>query len=108
MILINVRFPVRADRLDEWTEVARRYARDVSAEEGNLFFEWTRSLDEPTIFVAVEGFRDAAAGEAHMKTGHVADFMAAAPDFVAEQPQVIFIDAPQTDGWVPMGEIKPR
>jgi hypothetical protein len=31
-----------------------------------------------------------------------------APDLVAEQPRIIYIDAPQVDGWGPMGEIQPR
>ena len=58
MILINVKFPIRPEKLDEWTSLARGYAEAVEAEEGCLFFEWSRSLDDPTVFVAVEGFRD--------------------------------------------------
>jgi len=27
---------------------------------------------------------------------------------VAEQPSIIYIDAPQATGWGPMGEIQPR
>jgi quinol monooxygenase YgiN len=108
MILINVKFPVRPEKVDEWTKLARAYAEAVEAEEGSLFFEWSRSLDDPRVFVAVEGFRDAAAGEAHVGTAHFADLIARGPDLVAEQPSIIYIDAPQVDGWGPMGEISPR
>jgi hypothetical protein len=80
----------------------------VEAEEGCLFFEWSRSLDDPTMFVAVEGFRDAAAGAAHVATAHFAELIEKGPDLVAEQPRLIYIDAPQVDGWGPMGEIQPR
>lgn len=108
MILIVVKFPVRPDRADEWSTLAADYARAVNAEEGSLFFEWSRSLDEPDTFVCVEGFRDADAGAAHVRTPAFADFVARAPDLVAAQPQIIYVDAPDVSGWGPMGEIQPR
>ncbi len=108
MILINVKFPVRPEKVDEWISLATAYAEAVEAEEGCLFFEWSRSLDDPTVFVAVEGFRDAGAGEAHVGTAHFAELIDRGPDLVAEQPSIIYIDAPQVDGWGPMGEIRPR
>jgi quinol monooxygenase YgiN len=108
MILINVKFPIRPEKLDEWTSLARGYAEAVEAEKGCLFFEWSRSLDDPTVFVAVEGFRDGAAGAAHVGTAHFAEMIAKGPDLVAAQPSIIYIDAPQVEGWGPMGEIQPR
>jgi quinol monooxygenase YgiN len=108
MILINVKFPVRPERVDEWESLAKAYAEAVEAEEGCLFFEWSRSLDDANLFVAVEGFRDAAAGAAHVATSHFAELIAKGPDLVAEQPQIIYVDAPQVEGWGPMGEIQPR
>jgi len=108
MILINVKFPVRPDKVDEWTSLATAYAEAVEAEDGCLFFEWSRSLTDPNVFVAVEGFRDAAAGQAHVGTDHFAELIEKGPDLVAEQPSIIYIDAPQVDGWGPMGEIQPR
>lgn len=59
MILITLKIPVRADRIEQWVPIAQQYARDVAAEEGALFFEWSRSLEDPNTFVCVEGFRDA-------------------------------------------------
>jgi quinol monooxygenase YgiN len=108
MILIVVKFPVRPERADEWRALAEDYARAVNAEEGNVFFEWSRALDDPNVFVAVEGFRDGEAGGAHVKTDHFASFVERAPDLVAAQPQIIYVDAPQVEGWAPMGEITPR
>lgn len=108
MILITLKIPVRPDRIQDWVPLAEQYARDVSAEEGCLFFEWSRSLAEENLFVAVEGFRDSDAGAQHTKTDHFAAFLATAPDYVAERPQIIYIDAPEVPGYVPMGEISPR
>jgi quinol monooxygenase YgiN len=108
VILIVVKFPVRPERADEWAALARDYARSVNEEEGSLFFEWSRSLDEPDTYVCVEGFRDAAAGGAHVGTQAFKDFVEKAPDLVAAQPQIIYVDAADVSGWGPMGEIQPR
>lgn len=108
MILINVKFPVRAEKVDEWLELADSYAKAVNAEEGSVFFGFSRSLDDPNVFVCVEGFRDADAGGAHVKTDAFADFVEKAPDLVSAQPQIIYVDAADVDGWGPMGEISPR
>ena len=108
MILIVVKIPVRPERVEGWSELAADYARAVQAEEGSLFFEWSRSLDEPDTFVCVEGFRNADAGGAHVQTQAFKDFVAQAPDFVSAQPQIIYVDAPDVPGWGPMGEIQPR
>jgi quinol monooxygenase YgiN len=108
VILIVVKIPVRPDRAEEWQALADDYTRAVRAEEGNLFFEWSKSLEEPDTLVLVEGFRDAAAGASHVGTQAFRDFVERAPDLVAEQPQIIYVDASDVAGWGPMGEIRPR
>ena len=108
MILIVVKIPVRPDRADEWADLAADYARAVQSEERNLFFEWSRSLEDPETFVCVEGFRDAEAGAAHVGTDAFTRFVEQAPELVAAQPQIIYVDAPDVPGWGPMGEIQPR
>ena len=108
MILIVVKFPVRPERAEEWAGLAADYARAVNAEEGSLFFEWSRSVEEPDTWVCVEGFRDGDAGAAHTRTQAFKDFVEKAPDLVAAQPQIIYVDSPDLTGWGPMGEIKPR
>lgn len=108
MILINVRFPIREDRMPQWRELAASYSAAVNAEPGCLFFEFAQSLDEPGTYLTIEGFRDAAAGAAHMQQPHVDHFMSAMPDIVAAQPQIIYVDAEEASGFGPMGEIQPR
>jgi quinol monooxygenase YgiN len=108
VILIVVKFPVRPDRAQEWSGLAADYAHAVNAEAGSLFFEWSKSLEEPDTFVCVEGFRDADAGAAHVGTDAFKRFVEHAPDLVSAQPQIIYVDAPDVSGWGPMGEIKPR
>ena len=108
MILITVKFPIREDRLQEWHDLSSSYAEAVSAEPGCVFFEFSRSVAEPNTFVAIEGFRDADAGAEHMSQDHVARFMSEMPDIVSAHPQIIYVDAPGVEGFVPMGEIEPR
>jgi quinol monooxygenase YgiN len=108
MILITVKFPIREDRLDAWSELSSSYAQAVNAEPGCVFFELSRSLTEPNTFVCLEGFRDAAAGGEHMAQDHVARFMAQMPDIVSARPQIIYVDAEEVTGFGPMGEIAPR
>lgn len=108
MIFITVKFAVRPEKADQFMAASADYTAATRAEEGNIFFEWSRSLDEPNIFVLLEAFRDAEAGAAHVAGQHVKDFFGWAPDWVSAQPQIIYIDQPDLSGWGPMGEIEPR
>jgi quinol monooxygenase YgiN len=107
VILINIVMPIRPEKTDEWLALADSYAKDVNAEEGCLFFKFSRSLTDENEYVCIEGFRDADAGAAHVAQPHVKRFFEAAPDVVSETPQIIYIDTPH-DGFGPMGEIQPR
>ncbi len=108
MILIIVKFPIREDRMEQWRELSRFYTDAVTAEPGNVFFEFSQSMDEPNTYVAIEGFRDDAAGKEHMQQAHVERFMSEMPDIVSAQPRIIYVDAEEVTGFGPMGEIRPR
>ena len=95
MILINLKMQIRPEKMDEWLALADSYAKDVNSEDGCLFFQFSRSLN------------DADAGGTHVKQPYVQRFFDIASDLVAAQPQIIYIDTPH-DGFGPMGEIKPR
>ena len=108
MILIVIKFPVRPDRIEEFRAKADEYAAAVGAEEGSLFFEWSRSVLEPDTFVCIEGFRDSDAGASHVATPHAEAAFDWMSELVAEQPQIIYVDAPDVSGFGPMGEVQPR
>ena len=107
MIFIVMKFPVRPDKAEEWEPVALQYARDVNSEEGCLFYDWARSIDDPNEWVCTEGFRDQDAAVAHVNSPAFKKFVDVAPDLVAAQPKIVNFTIDQ-DGWGPMGEIKPR
>lgn len=108
VILIMVKFPVRPEKTDEWLELADFYTRAVQAEPGNVFFQFSRSLDDENEYVCIEGFLNGEAGAEHMKQDHVARFMSTAPDLVSARPKIIYVDADEVAGFVEMGEIAPR
>jgi quinol monooxygenase YgiN len=107
VILINIKLQIRPEKMDQWLTLADAYARDVNSEEGCLFFQFARSLTDDNEFICIEGFKDADAGGAHVRQPYVKKFFETAPDLVATQPQIIYIDTPH-DGFGPMGEIQPR
>jgi quinol monooxygenase YgiN len=107
MILINIKMQIRPEKETEWLALVDSYATDVNTEDGCLFFQFSRSLKDENEFICIEGFKDAEAGGTHVKQPWVKRFFDAAPDLVATQPQIIYIDTPH-DGFGPMGEIKPR
>lgn len=108
MILINVKWTIRPEHADNWLSLVKDFTEGTRSEPGNLFFEWSRSVDDPTVYYLVEGFADQAAGAHHVSTDHFKKAMEWMPDVVATKPSIIHVaDAPGS-GWGEMGEITPR
>ena len=105
MIFIVVKWKPKPDYVDTFTDIVAEFTEATRNEPGNLFFEWSRGIDDPSVYVLVEGFRDGDAGGAHVNSDHFKKFVAQAPDVLAATPQIISqsIDA---DGWSEMGEIR--
>jgi quinol monooxygenase YgiN len=72
LIFITAKFPVKPEHADEWPSLSRSFTEATRAEEGCLWFEWSRSLDDPNVYVLVEAFRDHEAGGAHARSDHFA------------------------------------
>jgi quinol monooxygenase YgiN len=104
VIFIVVRFETKPDWSDRWPELVAGFTRATRAEEGNLWFDWSRSLDDPAEYVLVEGFRDSAAGSAHVSSDHFASAMRELPQALASTPRIISqtLDA---SGWSEMAEM---
>jgi quinol monooxygenase YgiN len=83
------------------------FTKGTRSEPGNIFFEWSRSVDNPNEFVLVEAFRDGDAGGAHVNSDHFKAAMGWMPDVVAATPQIINVEVPG-DGWSLMAEVTPR
>ncbi|WP_156727615.1 putative quinol monooxygenase [Streptomyces apocyni] len=108
MIFITVKFHVRAEYADKWLDLVDDFTRATRAEPGNLFFEWSRSVDNPHEFVLVEAFRDSEAGKAHVEAEHFKAGTEAMSYAVAETPRIVSTEIPEMDGWGAMGEVTPK
>jgi quinol monooxygenase YgiN len=106
MIFIVVKFTVRADRSDQWLDLVADFTQATRGEPGNLFFEWSRSVDTRNQFVLVEGFASPRAGEAHVNSEHFKTAMAWMPDVIAKTPEIINVETPG-EGWSRMAELTP-
>jgi quinol monooxygenase YgiN len=107
VIFIVVKFSVRPERSDEWLSLVADFTAATRAEPGNVFFEWSRSADDPNEFVVVEAFRDDAAAVAHVTSEHFATAMAWMPDVISATPKIVNVQLAQDD-WSQMAELSPR
>ncbi|MBH1937640.1 antibiotic biosynthesis monooxygenase [Streptomyces sp. AV19] len=108
MIFITVKFPVRPERSEQWLELVNDFTQATRAEPGNLFYEWSRSVDDPNEFVLVEGFRDAEAGRVHVESAHFKKAMEDMSYAITEKPKIVSVEIPDRQGWDLMGELSPR
>jgi len=47
MIFICVKWEVKPAYADQWVELTREFTQATRAEEGNLFFDWPHSVEDP-------------------------------------------------------------
>lgn len=106
MIFIAVRFTVRPERSDEWLDIVADFTASTRAEPGNLWFDWSRSVDNPNQFVLLEAFRDGEAGSAHVNSEHFKKAMTELPHAIATKPEIINFEVPG-DSWNEMAELTP-
>jgi len=52
------KFKAKPDWSDRWLDLVRDFTEATRAEPGNLWFDWSRSVEDPSEFVLVEAFRD--------------------------------------------------
>lgn len=103
MIVITARFRVKAEHADDWPAITRAFTEATRAEPGNLWFEWSRSIEDPTEYVLIEAFADDAA-EAHVTSEHFRAAQAELPPHLQETPRVINTTVPGSD-WSELGEM---
>ncbi len=106
MIFIVVKFSIRPDQSEDWLALVEDFTTATREEKGNLFFEWSRSVDDPDEFVLVEAFESAQAGAVHVQSEHFRAAMAQLPAALAATPEIINAEVPG-QGWSTMSELAP-
>jgi quinol monooxygenase YgiN len=105
MIFITAKFQVKPESAERWPEITHEFTQATRSEPGCLWFNWSRSLDDPTEYVIVEAFRDDAAGAAHVQSEHFATACKVLPSHLVETPRILNMTIPQDD-WSRLGEFE--
>ncbi len=104
MIFITVKFQVKPEYVDGWLDLTSDFTRATRAEPGNLWFDWSRSVDDPNEFVLVEAFQDDAAG-AHVNSDHFKAAMKTMLPAIVSTPKIVNFVVPG-EQWSAMGELE--
>jgi quinol monooxygenase YgiN len=107
MIFITAKFQIKPEDADNWPEITRSFTEATRSEPGCLWFDWSRSLDDPNEYVLVEAFRDGDAGAAHVTSGHFKQAQQDLPPHLVHTPKIISQTVDQQD-WSELGELAVR
>ena len=104
MIFITAKFRIKAEHAEQWPLIAAPFTEATRAEPGCMFFDWSRSLDDPTEYVLVEAFRDGDAGAAHVGSAHFEQAQQDLPQYLVATPKIVSQSLDQDD-WHELGEM---
>lgn len=105
MYFIVVKFEAKPDFADGFIDRAAEFTASTRAEPGNLWFDWSRSIENPNEFVLVEAFADDEAAGAHVNSSHFQKGMDAMRPALVATPKIISRKV-EGSGWDEMGELR--
>ena len=91
MIFIVVKFKVKPEWSERWLGLVDDFTQSTRKEPGNLWFDWSRSVDDPHEFVLVEAFHDDGAVP-HVTSDHFKKALQVMPQALSETPRIINTD----------------
>jgi quinol monooxygenase YgiN len=104
LIFITAKFQVLPEHADDWPRISREFTEACNAEDGCLWFDWSRSVADPNEYVLVEAFRDGDAGGAHVHSDHFKKAQQDLPQYLAATPKIVNFEVPGTE-WSELGEM---
>ena len=104
MIFITAKFRVKPEDAESWPGIAAEFTQATRSEPGCLWFDWSRSLDDPAEYVLVEAFRDDEAGAAHVHSEHFKKAQQSLPPHLTQTPRIVNMTVP-LDDWALLGEL---
>jgi quinol monooxygenase YgiN len=101
MLIVHVHVHVQPQHIDAFKAATLANARASIREPGIARFDVAQQADDPTRFVFVEVYRDAAAPAAHKETAHYATWRdTVAPMMASPRTSVKFANVfPDDSGW---------
>lgn len=103
MYFIVVKYQTKPEWTDKWIDLVDEFTQATRQEPGNLWFEWSKSVETPNEWVLIEAFTDDGAGP-HVNSDHFAKAMQIMPQALAHTPQIVSRQV-EGSGWDKMGEI---
>jgi quinol monooxygenase YgiN len=98
MLTITIRFLVRPEWMDRWLDLVGEFTEATRAEDGNLWFWWSRSVDDPCVFYLMEGHRESTVEE-HLSSPLIPKIQREWPEALVETPRVLMTTIPGEEEW---------
>lgn len=104
MYFIVVKYQVKPEFAEVFPERTAEFTVATRAEPGNLWFDWSRSIEDPNEYVLVEAFADDDAASAHVNAPHFAKGLDSMRPLLVSTPKIVSRKVDGT-GWDEMGEL---
>ncbi|NVM94140.1 putative quinol monooxygenase [Arthrobacter wenxiniae] len=105
MYFIVVKFKTKPGCSDGFMERVAPFTAATRREPGNLWFDWSRSVEDPAEFVLVEAFLDDDAAGAHVSSDHFKAGLEAMRPALLATPRIVSRKV-EGDSWGEMGELR--
>lgn len=105
MYFIVVKYDVKPEFAEVFIEHTAEFTAATRAEPGNLWFDWSRSVENLNEFVLVEAFADDEAASAHVNSEHFSKGLEAMRPLLVSTPRIVSRKV-EGSGWDEMGELK--
>ena len=105
MYFIVVKFLVKPDAAEQFMDLVGPFTQATRAEPGNLWFDWSRSVEKSNEFVLIEAFLDDDAAASHVSSAHFRAGLEAMRPALAATPKIVSRKVDGSD-WDTMGELQ--
>lgn len=105
MYFIVVKYQVKPEATDTFMELVTPFTEATRAEPGNLWFDWSRSVENPNEFILVEAFLDDDAASKHVSSAHFKDGLESMRPALVSTPKIVSRKVDGSD-WDEMGELQ--
>lgn len=104
MYFIVVKFKTKTEYTERFMDIVAPFTSSTRQEPGNLWFDWSRSVEDPSEFVLVEAFRDDDAASAHVHSDHFRAGLESMRPALVATPKIVSRKV-EGDSWGEMGEL---
>ena len=104
MIVITAKFRPKPEFVGDWPSIVQAFTAATRAEDGCLWFDWSRNVEDPSEYILIEAFRDGPAGAAHVQSGHFKTAQQELPPHLQSTPLIINTTV-EGESWSELGEM---